>query len=53
MFNGKSFFTVIIIKLDIFESTIVDERHFANRSEAHNYAQTMNKVGYISVIAEI
>ena len=53
MFNGQRFFTVIVIKLDIFESTIIDERHFGNRSEAQEYARTMNSGGYISVIAEI
>lgn len=34
--NGK-FFTVIVIKPDVFESQIVDERHFSTYEEANSF----------------
>ena len=51
MYN--TFFTVIVIKLDIFESTIVDEKHFATQDDATDYALTMHRAGYVPVIAEV
>lgn len=32
------FFKVIVISVDIFESSIIDERHFSNRPEAESFA---------------
>lgn len=32
------FFKVIVISVDMFESTIIDERHFSNRPEAESFA---------------
>lgn len=32
------FFKVIVVAIDIFESTIIDERHFKSRSEANGFA---------------
>lgn len=32
------FFKVIVISVDMFESTIIDERHFSNRPEAEFFA---------------
>lgn len=49
----STFYTVVILKLDIFESTIVDERHFETRDDATNYALTMHDAGYVPVIAEV
>lgn len=32
------FFKVIVIAIDVFESKIIDERHFPSRSEANGFA---------------
>jgi len=32
------FFKVIVVAVDVFESTIIDERHFSNRPEAEAFA---------------
>ena len=44
------FFKVVVVKIDVFESSIVDERHFRTNAEAHTYADTMREAGYITVI---
>ena len=31
------FFTVVVIQLDIFESSIIDERHFGTKEEAEQF----------------
>ncbi|MBD5132433.1 MAG: hypothetical protein HDT28_07610 [Clostridiales bacterium] len=38
MFVYVPFFKVIVIGIDILESTIIDERHFKSRSEAEAFA---------------
>lgn len=38
MFVYVPFFKVIVISIDIFKSTIIDERHFSSRSEANGFA---------------
>ena len=53
MFQYVPFYTVIVLKIDVFESAIVDERHFANASEALAYADTMKDAGYIPVVAQM
>lgn len=47
------FYKVIVIKIDMFESTIIDERHFGNNADATDYAATMNDAGYITIIAQM
>lgn len=34
------FFKVIVLAIDMFESTIIDERHFSNRSDAEAFANS-------------
>lgn len=53
MFNYVPFYKVVVLKVDVFESVIVDERHFSNAPEALSYADTMNEAGYISVVAKM
>ena len=48
-----AFYKVVVLKIDVFESVIVDERHFANAPEALAYADTMKEAGYIPVIAQM
>ena len=38
---NKSFFTVIVISVDMFESSIVDERHFGSIQEAMVYKNSL------------
>lgn len=45
------FFKVVVVKIDVFESTIVDERHFKTNAEAHLYSDTMQEAGYVTIIA--
>ena len=45
------FYKVVVLKIDVFESSIVDEKHFRTNAEAHAYADTMSEAGYITVIA--
>lgn len=47
------FYKVVVLKIDVFESSIVDEKHFRTKAEAHAYADTMSEAGYITVIAAI
>lgn len=48
----KEFYTVIVIKLDIFESEIIDERHFGTENEANQFANKYDN-GYKTVIAPL
>lgn len=48
----KPFVTCIVIQIGIFESTIVDERHFQNREEAVCFRDTLPD-GYLVVIADV
>ena len=45
------FYKVVVLKIDVFERSIVDEKHFRTNAEAHAYADTMSEAGYITVIA--
>ena len=53
MFQYVPFYTVVVLKIDVFESIIIDERHFANAPEALVYAYTMKEAGYIPVVAQM
>ena len=37
----NSFFTVIVISVDMFESSIVDERHFGSIQEAMRFKNSL------------
>lgn len=39
------FFKVIVISVDIFESSIIDERHFSSRTEAESFANKYKCLG--------
>ena len=38
MIAYKPFYKVIILQVDVFETTIIDERHFPDRLAARSYA---------------
>jgi len=37
----KSFYTVVVVKVDMWESEIVDERHFGNRKDAEAFKNSL------------
>ncbi len=39
----NSFYKVIVLNIDIFESEIVDEKHFQNSQEARQYCDNIRK----------
>lgn len=47
----EPFYKVVVLKLDIFESSIIDERHFRTSSEARAYSTAMIDAGYTAIIA--
>jgi len=48
---GK-YYTCVVIRIDAFESTIIDEKHFSTFDEAAEYKRTL-ETGLVCVIAEI
>ena len=46
------FFTCVVIRIDAFESTIIDEKHFPTMEEAAEFKSTLES-GLVAVIAEI
>lgn len=44
----KSFFKVVVLDINIYETTIKDERHFADYRSAQEYANTTD--GYAIII---
>lgn len=48
-----SFFKVIVISVNMFESTIIDERHFSNRPEAEAFANEYKCSGGGGVVAMV
>ena len=49
----NTYFKVIVIKCDAFESEIVDERNFKERLEASAYANKSRNPGTIAVVVEL
>lgn len=48
----RSFYTVVVVEVDMWESTIVDERHFGNMQDAVNYKDSLPK-GLHGMVCEI
>lgn len=53
MFGYTSFFKVVVVKIDVLESLIIDERHFSSDTEAQKFARSMNEAGYATILAAI
>lgn len=50
----KSFFKVIVVKVDVFESEIWDERHFSEKQEAMRFCDEMrNTPGMSAIVVEM
>lgn len=39
----KSFYTVVVVEVDMWESSIVDERHFGSKLEAETFKRSLPK----------
>lgn len=37
----RSFYTVVVVEIDMFESSIVDERHFGDIKEAEKFKASL------------
>ena len=48
----RSFYTVVVVKVDVWESNIVDERHFGNRIEAEKYRKSL-PAGLNGMVCEV
>lgn len=46
------FFKVVVLSVGIFETVIVDERHFSDHDSANAYVQTLTK-GLVGVLVEV
>lgn len=53
MLYVDSFVTVIVIKLGLFGSSIVDERHFSTFESAEAHADTVDVDDSIIVVTEV
>lgn len=53
MYSCVPFCKVVVLKIDILDSIIVDERYFDNYGEAIEYAKTMECSGYIPVVVQM
>lgn len=49
----NTYFKVIVIKCDPFESEIIDERNFKEQLEASKYANQSRDPGTIAVVVEL
>ena len=47
------FFTVIGIRVDIYESTIEDEKHFNDEDQAREYATDLQRAGLITIVVAV
>ena len=52
MGNLRRFYTVVVVEVDMFESSIVDERHFADYKEAERFKNSLSD-GRQGLICEI
>ena len=48
----RKFYKVIVISVGLYESEIVNERHFADRASAATYAETL-PAGLVSLLLEV
>ena len=48
----RKFYKVIVISVGLYESDIVNERHFADRTSASAYAQSL-PAGLVSILVEV
>lgn len=49
----KKFYTVLVIAIDMFQSKIIDERHFSSKEMASCFMSTLNDSEYVTVMVEV
>lgn len=49
----KTFYKVIVLNVDVWESTIEDERHYHTQDEARAAAREFSKAGFKTVIVRM
>lgn len=49
----NTYFKVIVIKCDAFESEIIDEKNFKEHLEASEYAANSRRPGTIAIVIEL
>lgn len=48
----RSFYTVVVVEVDMWESSIVDERHFGNRADAEQFKKSL-PAGLNGMVCEV
>lgn len=51
--NDKTFYKVLLIHCDVFESTIVDERHFSSKEEAETFVTSKKAPDQLGLIVQM
>jgi len=49
----EKFYKVIVVSVDLFESRIIDEKHFPDHRKASAYATAMTQQDYIAVLVQM
>lgn len=53
LLNFNRFYKVIVVKIEVFGSKIVDERHFSTLESAESYANTVADDSSVVIVATI
>lgn len=48
----RTFYTVVVVEVDMWESTIVDEKHFGSKQDAVRFKESLPK-GLHGMVCEI
>lgn len=49
----KKFYKVLVISIDLFESKIVDEKHFPSSDLAQAFISSLDNTKYVTVMVEV
>lgn len=49
----KKFYKVLVISIDLFESKIVDEKHFPSSDLAQAFISSLDNTEYVTVMVEV
>ena len=50
---ASKFYKVLVISVDIFESKIIDEKHFPTNESANKFVDSLKDTDYITVVVEV
>jgi len=51
--NEKTFYKVLLIHCDVFESSIIDERHFSSKEEAEIFISSKKAPDQLGLIVQM